>query len=102
LFEVPYNEFDPHAAAWLRNLNGDVDERSITDVAPDLAGIGGWPAALRLAGLARRPAGLDGIVSLPAVHTTCWINCGLEASLLLGARIFAEASASAIGTTFVT
>jgi hypothetical protein len=70
-------------AAWLRNLNGDVDERSITDVAPDLAGIGGWPAALRLAGLARRPAGLDGIVSLPAVHTTCWINCGLEASLLL-------------------
>ncbi len=62
-----YNEFDPYAAAWLRNLiaaglipAGDVDERSIVDVQPgDLdgygqchffAGIGGWPEALRLAG----------------------------------------------------
>src|SRR5690606_10516822 len=62
-----YNEFDPKAAAWLRELmaaglipEGDVDERSIEGVRPaDLvgctqdpfcAGIGGWPYALRLAG----------------------------------------------------
>jgi len=62
-----YNEIDPYAAAWLRNLikaghipNGDVDERSIADVQPmDIAdytqchffaGIGGWSLALRLAG----------------------------------------------------
>lgn len=62
-----YNEIDPHAAQWLRNLiaaghiaPGDVDERSITDVrSGDLdgygqchffAGIGGWSHALRLSG----------------------------------------------------
>lgn len=62
-----YNEFDPFAAAWLRNLiaaghiaSGDVDERSIAEVSPDdlkgytqchfFAGIGGWSYALRLAG----------------------------------------------------
>ncbi len=62
-----YNEFDPYAAQWLRNLidskliaEGDVDDRSIRDVAPgDLkgytqchffAGIGVWSYALRLAG----------------------------------------------------
>ena len=62
-----YNEIDPYAAQWLRNLisaghiaPGDVDERSIVDVpAGDLvgydqchffAGIGGWSLALRLAG----------------------------------------------------
>ena len=62
-----YNEFDPYAAQWLRNLiksgliaDGDVDDRSIRDVAPgDLkgytqchffAGIGVWSHALRLAG----------------------------------------------------
>ena len=62
-----YNEFDPFAAAWLRELiadgliaDGDVDERSILDVsAGDLkgyrqihlfAGIGGWRYALRVAG----------------------------------------------------
>ena len=62
-----YNENDPYAAQWLRNLvrenlvaPGDVDERSIVDVrAGDLAGyqqchffagIGGWSYALRLAG----------------------------------------------------
>lgn len=61
-----YNEFDPKAAAWLRELitqghiaPGDVDERSIADVQPDdlkgytqchfFAGIGGWSLALRLA-----------------------------------------------------
>lgn len=54
-----YNEFDPYAAQWLRNLikaglipAGDVDERSIEDVRPDdlrgytqchfFTGIGGW------------------------------------------------------------
>jgi DNA (cytosine-5)-methyltransferase 1 len=64
-----YNENDPFAAAWLRNLiaaghiaAGDVDERSIVNVWPvDLlgyeqchffAGIGGWSYALRLAGVA--------------------------------------------------
>lgn len=62
-----YNEFDPQAAAWLRELirrgliaDGDVDERSIVDVRPDdlrgytqchfFGGIGGWSYALRLAG----------------------------------------------------
>lgn len=62
-----YNENDPFAAEWLRNLitrgliaAGDVDERSIEDVSPDdlrnytqchfFAGIGGWSYALRLAG----------------------------------------------------
>jgi DNA (cytosine-5)-methyltransferase 1 len=62
-----YNEIDPYAAQWLRNLiaanliaPGDVDERSIVDVQPDdlkaysqchfFAGIGGWSCALRLAG----------------------------------------------------
>jgi DNA (cytosine-5)-methyltransferase 1 len=62
-----YNEFDPKAAAWLRELiaqglipAGDVDTRSITEVKPhDLAkytqchffaGIGGWSLALQLAG----------------------------------------------------
>jgi DNA (cytosine-5)-methyltransferase 1 len=63
---VYYNEFDPFAAAWLRELiktgaipKGDVDERSITEVqAKDLrrytqchffAGIGGWALALKQA-----------------------------------------------------
>ena len=62
-----YNENDPKAAAWLRELiaaeiipAGDVDERSIIDVRPHeltrytqqhfFAGIGGWSLALRLAG----------------------------------------------------
>lgn len=62
-----YNEIDPYAAQWLRNLisagliaPGDVDERSIIDVRPDdligytqchfFAGIGGWSYAARLAG----------------------------------------------------
>lgn len=62
-----YNENDPKAAAWLRELikdghiaNGIVDERSIKDVQPSdlteftqchfFAGIGGWSYALRLAG----------------------------------------------------
>lgn len=62
-----YNEFDPFAAAWLRELicNGHipfgvVDDRDIKDVTPaDLvgfaqchffAGIGGWSLALQLAG----------------------------------------------------
>jgi DNA (cytosine-5)-methyltransferase 1 len=64
-----YNEFDPKAAAWLRELireglipPGHVDERSIIDVrAADLAGydqchffagIGGWSRAFFLAGIA--------------------------------------------------
>lgn len=62
-----YNEFDPNAAAWLRELikmnmiaPGEVDERSITDVtASDLrgftqhhffAGVGVWSYSLRRAG----------------------------------------------------
>jgi DNA (cytosine-5)-methyltransferase 1 len=65
-----YNEFDPAAAAWLRELinqghiaPGDVDTRSIEDVRPDdlrgytqchfFAGIGGWAYALDLAGWPR-------------------------------------------------
>lgn len=63
-----YNEWDSHAAAFLRQLiseelipAGDVDTRSIEDVSPaDLvgyrqchffAGFGGWPLAFRLAGI---------------------------------------------------
>ena len=66
---VYYNDFDPAACAWLRELisagqlpAGEVDERSILDVEPSdlrgftqchfFAGIGGWPYALRLAGVA--------------------------------------------------
>ncbi|MBU9363482.1 DNA cytosine methyltransferase [Burkholderia multivorans] len=62
-----YNEHDPYAAQWLRNLiaarliaPGDVDERDIRDVTPQelarydqchfFAGIGTWSYALRLAG----------------------------------------------------
>ena len=62
-----YNEIEPYAAQWLRNLirsghiaDGEVDTRSIVDVRPaDLAGftqchffagIGGWSHAFRLAG----------------------------------------------------
>ena len=62
-----YNEIDPYAAQWLRNLiaaghiaHGDVDERSIEDVKPAelvgytqchfFAGIGVWSHALRQAG----------------------------------------------------
>ncbi len=65
-----YNEIDPQAAQWLRNLisaghiaPGDVDERSIEDVKPNelrgytqhhfFAGIGGWPLALDIAGWPR-------------------------------------------------
>jgi DNA (cytosine-5)-methyltransferase 1 len=64
-----YNEIDPKAAAWLRELirrgliaPGDVDERSIEDVTPNdlarytqchfFAGIGVWSHALRSAGWA--------------------------------------------------
>ncbi|EPY7209264.1 DNA cytosine methyltransferase [Klebsiella oxytoca] len=62
-----YNEIDPYAAQWLRNLIdaghialGVVDTRSIEDVTPNdlkgftqchfFAGIGGWSLALRRAG----------------------------------------------------
>jgi DNA (cytosine-5)-methyltransferase 1 len=62
-----YNEIDPAAAQWLRNLikagliaAGEVDERSIEDIRPDeirgftqvhfFAGIGVWSYALRRAG----------------------------------------------------
>jgi DNA (cytosine-5)-methyltransferase 1 len=62
-----YNEVDPYAAQWLRNLiaaghiaPGDVDERSIEDVRSDdlrgytqchfFAGIGVWSYAIRKAG----------------------------------------------------
>jgi DNA (cytosine-5)-methyltransferase 1 len=69
---VYYNEHDPFAAAWLRELiagghipDGYVDERDIQDVQPgDLAGfqqchffagIGGWAYALELAAWGDRP-----------------------------------------------
>lgn len=62
-----YNEIEPYAAQWIRNLitagliaPGDVDTRSIEDVTPNdirgytqrhfFAGIGVWSAALRAAG----------------------------------------------------
>lgn len=66
---VYYNDADPAICAWLRELiaarllpAGEVDERSILEVEPTelrgfaqchfFAGIGGWPYALRLAGVA--------------------------------------------------
>lgn len=62
-----YNEIDPYAAQWLRNLiaaghimPGDVDERSIEDIKPYeligytqchfFAGLGAWSLSLRRAG----------------------------------------------------
>jgi DNA (cytosine-5)-methyltransferase 1 len=65
---VYYNEHDPAACEWLRELmkkgsipEGDIDERSIADVQPEdlkrytqchfFAGIGGWAYALQLAGM---------------------------------------------------
>lgn len=67
-----YNEWDEPTAAWLTELcnrrhlpQGHVDTRSIRDVRPDdlagygqchfFAGIGGWPLALRWAGLENVP-----------------------------------------------
>jgi len=64
-----YNEIDPYAVQWLKNLiaagliaDGEVDNRSIEEVSPDdlkgftqchfFAGIGGWSLAARLAGWA--------------------------------------------------
>ncbi len=64
---VYYNDNDPFACAWLRELikdgqiaPGDVDERAIKEISADdlkgytqhhfFAGIGGWSYALRLAG----------------------------------------------------
>jgi DNA (cytosine-5)-methyltransferase 1 len=64
---IYWNEIEPYAAAWLRNLiaaghlpPGEVDTRSIVDVQPDdlrgftqchfFAGIGGWSLAAHLAG----------------------------------------------------
>lgn len=64
---VYYNEIEPSAAAWLRELcreglipAGEIDTRSIEDIRPNdlkpfrqchfFAGIGGWAYALRLAG----------------------------------------------------
>jgi len=69
---VLYNEWDEPTAAWLRELidgrhlpSGSVDTRSIGDVRTDdlrdfeqchfFAGIGGWPLALRWAGLEGTP-----------------------------------------------
>ena len=69
---VLYNEWDEPTAAWLRELidgchlsSGSVDTRSIGDVRADdlrdfdqchfFAGIGGWPLALRWAGLEGTP-----------------------------------------------
>lgn len=63
-----YNENDPFAAAWLRSLiaagwimDGEVDDRSITEVSPQdlrgfntchfFAGVGGWELALSMAGV---------------------------------------------------
>lgn len=67
-----YNEFDPKAAAWLRQLiknkditDGEVDERSITEVEPSdlygfdrchfFAGIGTWDYCLNNAGWGDKP-----------------------------------------------
>lgn len=65
---IGYNEFEPYAANWLCNLvredllpKGLVDRRDMKDMSPEylsrftqyhfFAGIGGWPLALRMAGV---------------------------------------------------
>ena len=72
MIKAYYNEFDPKAAAWLRQLikngnitPGEVDERSITEVKPDdlkgfdrihfFAGIGTWDYCLNQAGWGDKP-----------------------------------------------
>lgn len=72
MIKAYYNEFDPKAAAWLRQLikngnitPGEVDERSITEVRPaDLvgfdrihffAGVGTWDYCLNQAGWGDKP-----------------------------------------------
>ena len=67
--KIYYNDFEPSSVAWLRELiqfgllpEGDVDSRSIKEVKADelrkydqchfFAGIGGWPLAMQLAGVA--------------------------------------------------
>jgi len=72
-----YNEHDAYCAQWLRNLisaghipDGDVDERSITEVKANeikeydqwhfFAGLGGWGYAARLAGIGETSGVLTG------------------------------------------
>lgn len=72
MMKAYYNEFDPKAAAWLRQLikngditHGEVDERDITEVKPDdiagfdrvhfFAGIGTWDYCLNQSGWGDRP-----------------------------------------------
>jgi DNA (cytosine-5)-methyltransferase 1 len=81
-----YNEIDPFAAAWLRELikagliaDGEVDTRSIESVSPDdlrgftqchfFAGIGGWSQALRLASWSDDRRGWTG--SCPCQPLSC-------------------------------
>ena len=81
-----YNDNDAKACAWLRELiaagelpPGDVDERSITEIKADdlakydqchfFAGIGGWPLALRWAGLENVPGIWTG--SCPCQPLSC-------------------------------
>ena len=77
-----FNDVDPYAAQWLRNLWSDatVDERSVVDLqASDLAGhdrvhlfagIGGWEYALWLAGWPSDSPVLVGH-STSSTRTTC-------------------------------
>lgn len=69
---IYYNEFEPYAVDWLKNLiraglipDGEVDSRNILEVRGDdlkgfkqchfFAGIGGWAEAVRLAGVGDLP-----------------------------------------------
>ena len=90
-----YNEIDPYAAQWLRNLiaaghiaPGDVDERSIVDVRPDdlrgyrqchfFAGVGVWSYALRLAGWSDELAAWTGSCQGPVNgfwRAADWLYC---------------------------
>ena len=80
-----YNEFNPKAAAWLRQLikngnitPGEVDERSITEVKPSdikgfnrvhfFAGIGTWDYCLNQSGLGDKPVWT---ASLPCQPFSC-------------------------------
>jgi len=120
-----YNEHDPKAAAWLRELiaatlipAGHVDERSITEIKPHelskytqchfFAGIGGWSLALELAGWpATRPAWTGSCPCQPYSsagqgkgdkdHRNLWPTFFALIRECRPERVFGEQVASAIG-----
>jgi DNA (cytosine-5)-methyltransferase 1 len=121
-----YNECDPFAAQWLRELikagliaDGEVDERSITELVrpSDLAGftqchffagIGGWSHSLRLAGWAdNEPSGPEaapvsrsrprGRAMAPMIRATFGLRGSASSASAALQSVFGEQVASADG-----